>query len=187
MKAMRVPAILVCVLSASAACPETSPAEPLPFDRWQYDALAQVLEWTVGWEYLFDSWKPLRAMTRQEFGVAFSRLFDAMLPLDRADFCEAAAAEGVACVWGKVLREFWPEMKGFSMRERLAAVPEGHWLREQAQQLLREIETGKINQPHVTAPDDPFPDVPTHHWAFDAVEKLRKAGIIIGYPSGTFN
>lgn len=32
----------------------------------------------------------------------------------------------------------------------------------------------------------PFPDVPPGHWAFDAVEKLRQAGIIIGYPQGTF-
>lgn len=31
-----------------------------------------------------------------------------------------------------------------------------------------------------------FPDVPPNHWAFEAVEKLRKAGIMIGYPDGTF-
>ncbi len=34
-------------------------------------------------------------------------------------------------------------------------------------------------------PDHPFPDVPKDHWAFAAVETVRKAGIIVGYPTGT--
>jgi hypothetical protein len=29
---------------------------------------------------------------------------------------------------------------------------------------------------------EPFPDVPKEHWAFDAVEQLRKQGIVRGYP-----
>jgi hypothetical protein len=28
----------------------------------------------------------------------------------------------------------------------------------------------------------PFPDVPRDHWAFEAVEDLRKLGILRGYP-----
>src|SRR3954451_13936446 len=28
----------------------------------------------------------------------------------------------------------------------------------------------------------PFPDVPKDHWAYDAVEQLRQAGILRGYP-----
>ncbi len=32
----------------------------------------------------------------------------------------------------------------------------------------------------------PFPDVPKTHWAFDAVERLRQSGIIIGNPDGAF-
>ena len=28
----------------------------------------------------------------------------------------------------------------------------------------------------------PFPDVPETHWAYDAVEQLRKLGILRGYP-----
>lgn len=34
------------------------------------------------------------------------------------------------------------------------------------------------------ARDMPFPDVPRDHWAFQAVETLRKAGIVHGYPAG---
>jgi hypothetical protein len=32
----------------------------------------------------------------------------------------------------------------------------------------------------------PFADVPTDHWAYSSVEKLRNAGIVIGYPDGTY-
>lgn len=32
----------------------------------------------------------------------------------------------------------------------------------------------------------PFTDVPTDHWAYDAVNQLQEDGIIIGYPDGTF-
>ena len=31
-----------------------------------------------------------------------------------------------------------------------------------------------------------FPDVPPDHWAYDAVQELVDAGIIQGYPDGTF-
>ncbi|MGE5575839.1 MAG: S-layer homology domain-containing protein [Syntrophothermus sp.] len=31
-----------------------------------------------------------------------------------------------------------------------------------------------------------FPDVPPGHWAYDAVNKLLKAGLMIGYPDKTF-
>jgi hypothetical protein len=33
---------------------------------------------------------------------------------------------------------------------------------------------------------DPFSDVPAKHWAYDAVNKLAKAGIVNGYADGTF-
>jgi hypothetical protein len=32
----------------------------------------------------------------------------------------------------------------------------------------------------------PFADVPTDHWAYNAVDQLQKAGIVIGYPDGTY-
>lgn len=32
----------------------------------------------------------------------------------------------------------------------------------------------------------PFTDVPTDHWAYDAVNMLQRDGVLIGYPDGTF-
>lgn len=33
---------------------------------------------------------------------------------------------------------------------------------------------------------DNFPDVPENHWAYEAVENLKREGILVGYPDGTF-
>ena len=36
------------------------------------------------------------------------------------------------------------------------------------------------------AASGPFADVPADHWAYTAVNTLQKAGIVIGYPDGTY-
>jgi hypothetical protein len=36
------------------------------------------------------------------------------------------------------------------------------------------------------ATSGPFADVPADHWAYQAVDTLQKAGIVIGYPDGTY-
>lgn len=33
---------------------------------------------------------------------------------------------------------------------------------------------------------DNFPDVPENHWAYEAIENLKREGILVGYPDGTF-
>ncbi|HSI71607.1 MAG TPA: S-layer homology domain-containing protein, partial [Fimbriimonas sp.] len=33
---------------------------------------------------------------------------------------------------------------------------------------------------------DNFPDVPENHWAFEALARLKAAGILVGYPDGLF-
>lgn len=37
------------------------------------------------------------------------------------------------------------------------------------------------------AASGPFADVPADHWAYQAVDTLQKAGIVIGYPDGTYS
>jgi hypothetical protein len=31
-----------------------------------------------------------------------------------------------------------------------------------------------------------FTDVPEHHWAYEAIDYLQEAGLVEGYPDGTF-
>lgn len=33
---------------------------------------------------------------------------------------------------------------------------------------------------------DNFPDVPENHWAYEALENLKREGILVGYPDGTY-
>ena len=36
------------------------------------------------------------------------------------------------------------------------------------------------------AAQDNFPDVPSNHWAFEALERMKKDGLLVGYPDGLF-
>ncbi len=33
---------------------------------------------------------------------------------------------------------------------------------------------------------DSFPDTPANHWAFEALARLKKDGILVGYPDGLY-
>jgi len=41
-----------------------------------------------------------------------------------------------------------------------------------------------VQLPAAPLRDTPFADVPNDHWAFESVEKVRKAGVVQGYPGG---
>lgn len=43
-----------------------------------------------------------------------------------------------------------------------------------------------ISMAQTPAASGPFADVPADHWAYQAVDTLQKAGIVIGYPDGTY-
>lgn len=49
---------------------------------------------------------------------------------------------------------------------------------------LAEIRGTKIQLQGLIARLPGFPDVPKDHWAYKAVEELREAGILVGYPDG---
>jgi len=40
--------------------------------------------------------------------------------------------------------------------------------------------------PALAQSDTPFPDTKENHWAYEAVNRLKAAGILVGYPNGTF-
>jgi hypothetical protein len=48
--------------------------------------------------------------------------------------------------------------------------------------MARPARAQQSSTPPANLRDQPFPDVPRDHWAFDAVEQLRKQGILRGYP-----
>ena len=49
---------------------------------------------------------------------------------------------------------------------------------------LSAVLTAAIVLPAVA--QDNFPDVPDNHWAFEALQRLKKDGLLVGYPDGLF-
>src|SRR5271156_1312000 len=49
---------------------------------------------------------------------------------------------------------------------------------------LSAILTAAIVLPAVAT--DNFPDVPDNHWAYEALARLKKDGLLVGYPDGLF-
>jgi len=49
---------------------------------------------------------------------------------------------------------------------------------------LSAVLTAAIVLPAVAA--DNFPDVPDNHWAFEALQRMKKDGLLVGYPDGLF-
>ena len=43
-----------------------------------------------------------------------------------------------------------------------------------------------VNAGELSGSDDLFPDVPSNHWAYEYVTRLKQAGILTGYPDGNF-
>lgn len=43
-----------------------------------------------------------------------------------------------------------------------------------------------VNAGQLSGSDELFPDVPSNHWAYEYVTKLKQAGILTGYPDGNF-
>jgi len=50
---------------------------------------------------------------------------------------------------------------------------------------LSAVLTAAIIMPAMASQDN-FPDVPDNHWAFEALQRLKKDGILVGYPDGLF-
>src|SRR2546427_10550338 len=52
--------------------------------------------------------------------------------------------------------------------------------------LLGCLTAATVSRSCAQTPPERFIDVPTTHWAYQAVESLRQMGILIGYPDGNF-
>jgi hypothetical protein len=151
-----------------------------------------------GW----DPWGHDRAWTRYEFALRVARLVDLLGETAASVSVVPSHTEEVSRLVPRLTCEFWPEVEliaaqlddlegdpgdapreptqlGDRLRAWLAGIPAGNWLHPTAQAILREYYG-------VATVAEPFPDVPRDHWALKAVERLREAGIVVGYPDGTF-
>ncbi len=189
---------LAGMIALRAAVGAPTPAETVPFDHWAYDALERLVDLGLAQQLpgFDDPFHSPPTYTRYEFGLALAR------PIHSGAFAEAKAPKSadrlpVAALWAKLVREFWPEVVMIdgsphgsaqpSVALRLGSLPADHWLYPESQALLVDMDAKRGVVPYVTPAPEPFPDVPLDHWACDAVEKLRVAEIVVGYPNGSFD
>jgi hypothetical protein len=136
-------------------------------------------------------------MTRYEFAMETLSLLDHCVFRPTPLGLGPDTLRESAWLLGRLLREYWAEIVDLQAKlteldppltTRLANVPASHWFYRTAQALLAVGSPGAAPpapQPAVVVAR-PFPDVRADHWAVEAVERLRRAGVVIGYPDGTF-
>ena len=120
-----------------------------------------------------------RALTRYEFAIAVARL--GLFPQHEANY-EAAIRSALStkkpqelAALVRLIKEFKPELQQLGIADA------------QIQFAQNELDARTGSTPSAKSPiAAPFRDVPKTHWAFEAVEKLRQSGIIIGIADGAF-
>ena len=133
--------------------------ETLPADHWAYEALARVQSAEIQIGYMNDHAR--RPRTRSEFASDIAAELNKIRPALRVGIVSHREAKEELA---RLLREFQPELEGLGVDVSF---------------VLSRLEMAKASAP--------FSDVPSKHWAYWAVEKLRRRGIVTGYPGGTFH
>jgi len=110
-----------------------------------------------------------RAFTRRYFAGAVAQLMQ-QAESDPAQAALISASPSALAALSALVTEFTPEL--VSMKQNVA----------QYKFTLSAL-AAEAGHPLV---DHPFSDVPADHWAASAVETLRRAGIVAGYPAGTY-
>jgi hypothetical protein len=160
--------LVVLLLTAGAASAQNQkfdgPFTDVPSDHWAYSVLDQLREkdLNVNADYGGNrSYGSRRALTRYEFAVATARMLERLATSEgeQKPGAEKATAFRINAL-RRLAEEFAPQMKtlGVSMSDVYVRL----------------------------ANREPFTDVPANHWAASSVDKLRKAGIVIGFPGGDF-
>jgi hypothetical protein len=147
-------------------------------DHWAYEELARLESPTPRISENDDNGR--RGMTRQELAGhtkrALGKLLSRSVGSDRNDLQQRRA--DVARM-ERLVAEFAPELsaQGLDVPRtliRLATVA--------AQNAEPSSDDPSVRPVGPVSP--PFRDVPTDHWAYESVERLRRLGIIGGYPGG---
>ena len=164
--------VLLCCLSAAHAQAEYP---DVPFDDPAYADIELLVEPGI----LDNCYGPAgpRAMTRYEFAVVIARLLSPVMESratrdkKSADFLSPTLKNSAVLAALKRLSEkFLPELTALGLDE---------------QQVKNLFLPKHQSTPQKIPVAPPFSDVPKNHWAFNAVEKLRQGGILVGYPNGS--
>jgi hypothetical protein len=128
-----------------------------------------------------------RAMTRYEFAIAVARLcgfpsdFSDPLTQEKSQY-EKLIHSAISklkpsqlAATARLFAQFKPDLQQLGIAEQQIEFAQ--------KELAARVESTPSPKPPIAAP---FRDVPKTHWAFEAVERLRQSGIVIGTPDGAF-
>lgn len=191
-------------------------AARVPADHWAYQAIDSLTKAGILFGYHFGGTSPWtdnwRSMDRYEFAVSIARLGPLLQPVgtplvspanfylvqyaNQNDLDESRRAaqknlqhdSQAAGALAALVKEFKPELilLHVDVQGLQAKVKHLQVLADASQSHRRRI-TGQVQVLHrVVTTDEPFSDVPPTHWAYQSVETLRKAGIMMGYPDNHF-
>jgi len=159
------------------------PTEYLPFHHWAYDAIQRLVDLGSFIGLPSDPFGYHAPYAPYQFAQALSSdIHRGALSDERKP--PPARQEEVAALWAKLLQEFWAELEIVEelarpgLRERLEALPEGHWFRAEARRLLAEADK---REPRATdlmplpAPPEAEP-LPPDHRVYDTFAKLADLG-----------
>ena len=165
---LSVVSMLLCIQTAWAQAPQNYPDVP-PGDP-AYADLTTIYNSSLLIECVYGFTGKLSPMSRYDFAVATARLIQNIPPLERASNNSPALIARRTPIYtalARLLVQFAPELHTLGISHAdLAAT---HFSL-----------TGKAENIKDYATTSPFNDVPPGHWAFNAVERLRLNGIIVG-------
>ncbi len=168
--------LIVCYLAKNCAwcMAQVGPDafKDVPRGSWEYGAMS-VLQRSgilITFSACFGYVRPHgeRTLTRFEFAVCVDRTMQCVT-LEKPNH---GASAGLNAKTASLLHRFIGEY-----RSELAELGVGPKMRMQWLAHLKRFEPA----------DGPFPDVSKSHWGSDAVERLRKLGVLRGYPDGLFH
>jgi len=157
--------LLCCAVASHAQIENEYPDVPLDDSAYADIAVLGINVVISGECYFGGPRNPAR--TPYEFAVTIARWLE-----NSAQGANVYQPENAA-VLKRLLNKFLPELKAMRV----------------------DVEKIKINGVFLIEPKiasvktkvaPPFSDVPKNHWAFEAVEKLRQSGIVVGYSDGAF-
>lgn len=176
---------LFAVLCFAGFARAQAPDEMVPFDNSVYKDLYQVVQYDLA-PHPYAGRLKVYEMTRYEFAIRVAVVLDTFyrsgkgLPIEDEFYTEKSFLEvfehhpEVAASFLRLLKEFTSILSSLGLEKQIQFA-QG--------ELAMHAGSTPSPKPPIAAP---FRDVPKTHWAFEAVEKLRQSGIVIGTPDGAF-
>ena len=165
------PALLADVVAATNAERQPRPCVVLMFDHWAYDAIQRLVDVGVVMPWPDGTFRGMPPWTRGLFAEYVRYVFDTSQ--ERLRSTPGPHGHAARLDFCRLLQEFWPELRQLRPAARF---------RSQVEHILRTYPTLEPVASAAQSETPPFADVPRDHWAYQAVERLRQMGILIGCP-----